>query len=781
MKLHLINFRIYENKVFDLGSNGITLIAGKSGQGKSTILLAITFALYGTGTKLQTNGKKSCSVLLELDDGMKIYRSKCPNKVLVNDCYENETGESIIREKFGNNLVSYIPQNMSESFIYMTPMARLLFLEKFAFGDIDIVSIKAKIKTLIKTFTDDHNKSLGSLEMLAQLLSETKKPDKIEFPIPNEKPSRELIAKHKHILSEIKNTKESISNNLKKLLEMRTAKIQADAQINELSRHKDEFTHMLDKATIKFESISVTPSDIEVMVDRLKAIIKYNEYIAIKTQYDIDCDKVGKIKADEMEKMVTDIKSLNAELAGLDWTDPPRNQLLDLENKLALYIKHKEYVLLMDRYTEDSIRLKTMKEEELLALTSTLQKLQLTTIDGDDIEDNITNTSDLIDALSAKKKIEYNISNLNVVTDPGDKISKIDAELVSLTDRLDKQKYRKYTYKCPHCSNNSRMVDNKLVVCSSIAEKGEDEALLISEISKLKSRRTKLNDEYTKYSITLQDLNSQLHKQENYLADFDNSEEHNIEDLQDILVQLKKDQVVQNVVRRDILNIKNRIATQPYSDTIVHLSREVEKLGKRVENKPEMTCDYNEDDLRTNIAITTKKIAAIELVNGRYIELRKKIDAIQYNIDNSIFSSSVNMLEDDLRVIKIKLGKLKTINSTHSEEDVRDEISIMKGLLAQKELLALDIAKYKGEIESIAKQLGDIDITLYKNVERDIADAEILIDKCKVDYVAEEALVARLDEWARYAVELKKWKTMKERHDKEKHDEGILRKKTMRC
>lgn len=59
----------------------------------------------------------------------------------------------------------------------------------------------------------------------------------------------------------------------------------------------------------------------------------------------------------------------------------------------------------MDRYTEDSIRLKTMKEEELLALTSTLQKLQLTTIDGDDIEDNITNTSDLIDALSAKRRL----------------------------------------------------------------------------------------------------------------------------------------------------------------------------------------------------------------------------------------------------------------------------------------------------------------------------------------------------------------------------------------
>ena len=715
MKLHLINFRIYENKVFDLGSNGITLIAGKSGQGKSTILLAITFALYGTGTKLQTNGKKSCSVMLELDDGMKIYRSKCPNKVLVNDCYENETGESIIREKFGNNLVSYIPQNMSESFIYMTPMARLSFLEKFAFGDIDIVSVKTKIKTLIKTFTDEHNKSLGSLEMLTQLLSETKKPDKIEFPLPNEKPSRELIAKHKHTLSEIRNTKEREENNLKKILDLRTAKIQADAQIKELSRHKDEFTHMLDKASITFVSISVSPSEIEVMVERLKDIIKYNEYIAIKTQYDIDCEKVGKIKSDEMEKMVNEIKVLNIELSGLEWIDPPRDKLLDLETKLATYIKHKEYTLLMARYTEDSLRLKTMKEEELLALTSTLRKLQLTTID-DDVEDNITNTSELIDALSAKKKIEYNISKLNVVTDPGDKISTIDSELVSLTDRLDKQKYRKYTYKCPHCSNNSRMVDNKLVVCSSIAEKGEDEALLISEISKLKSRRIKLNDEYTKYSITLQDLNSQLLKQENYLADFDNSEEHNIEDLRDILAQLKKDQVEQNVVQRDILNIKNRIATQPYSDTIVHLSREVEKLGKKVENKPEMTCDYNEDDLRANIAITTKKIAAIEVVNGRYTELSKKIELIQYNIDNSIFSSSVNMLEDDLKLIEFKLGKLKTINSTHSEEDVRDEIAIMKGLLAQKELLALDIAKYKGEIESINKQLGDIDITLYKEI-----------------------------------------------------------------
>ena len=58
MKLHLINFLCYNDKIFDFGKEGLTLISGPSGSGKTSILRAIFFVLFNEGTKLQTYGKK---------------------------------------------------------------------------------------------------------------------------------------------------------------------------------------------------------------------------------------------------------------------------------------------------------------------------------------------------------------------------------------------------------------------------------------------------------------------------------------------------------------------------------------------------------------------------------------------------------------------------------------------------------------------------------------------------------------------------------------------------
>ena len=68
MKLKLINFRCYTEKTFDFGEKGLALLSGPSGQGKSSLLMAINFVLYGTGTKVVTYGKTSCCVELEFDD-----------------------------------------------------------------------------------------------------------------------------------------------------------------------------------------------------------------------------------------------------------------------------------------------------------------------------------------------------------------------------------------------------------------------------------------------------------------------------------------------------------------------------------------------------------------------------------------------------------------------------------------------------------------------------------------------------------------------------------------
>ena len=86
VKIKLENFLCHQNSTFELGEHGLSLISGKSGKGKTSILKGIFFALFGNGTKLQTYGKKSTKVTLEFE-GMKIVRTKCPNRLILNDKY----------------------------------------------------------------------------------------------------------------------------------------------------------------------------------------------------------------------------------------------------------------------------------------------------------------------------------------------------------------------------------------------------------------------------------------------------------------------------------------------------------------------------------------------------------------------------------------------------------------------------------------------------------------------------------------------------------------------
>ena len=94
--------------------------------------MGIQFVLYGIGKNLQNFGKTSCSVELEFED-MKIVRTKRPNRLVINDCYEDDVAQNIINKKFGDtfNVTSYISQNALNSFIIMKGFSSYYFIFQY--------------------------------------------------------------------------------------------------------------------------------------------------------------------------------------------------------------------------------------------------------------------------------------------------------------------------------------------------------------------------------------------------------------------------------------------------------------------------------------------------------------------------------------------------------------------------------------------------------------------------------------------------------------------------
>lgn len=179
MKLQLRNIRCHVGKELTFRDGDMTLISGQSGAGKSSIFHAVVFALFGTGTKIATTGKTGCGVELVIGD-MTIVRTKRPNRMTLamgppdaKVVYEDETAQHIINKRFGSSpTFSYVPQNMVESFVTMSPSGKLEFLEQFIFDDTPIEDIKNRSRNMVRETNDALVAVSAQLEMLQSMFKD---------------------------------------------------------------------------------------------------------------------------------------------------------------------------------------------------------------------------------------------------------------------------------------------------------------------------------------------------------------------------------------------------------------------------------------------------------------------------------------------------------------------------------------------------------------------------------------------------------------------------------
>ena len=304
MYIKVKNFRCYSEQTFEFEDKGLFLICGQSGKGKSTIMMAINFCLFGAGNKIIKHGETSCSVEMIFDD-LKIIRSKRPNRVIVNDKYEDDVAQNIINEKFGTtfNITGYVEQNATNSFIMMGPTDKLLFLEKFAFNDVNLGDIKIRCKSLIARQQMELNKTSGQLEMSKSYLDEINEPDEVLFPLEKNK-NREIAMKNEEIRyknceTKIKKANHYITKTQEELNDLRVLNTYLDSK----NENIDNLIQSLSNLSIEEKEIDYIGDDkLKEYKKRLECLISLREINILQERIEIDKEKLNQMKEKELEE-----------------------------------------------------------------------------------------------------------------------------------------------------------------------------------------------------------------------------------------------------------------------------------------------------------------------------------------------------------------------------------------------------------------------------------------------------------------------------------------------
>lgn len=629
MKITLKNFRCYEDATFDFGEDGIVLLSGPSGAGKTSILSGIYFALFGTGSKVVRYGNTSCSVTLEFD-GMTITRTKRPNRLVVNSVHEDDAAQKIIDNKFGDTFktTGYISQNARDSFILMSPIEKLGFLEKFAFQDINLTQIKKRCKDLISERNETLIRTTSQLEIATLMVSEMVEPVKVKFPIECSKKKQKSVAK------------------------------------NEIIRHKNTIT-LIKRCKIK----------IALLQKEVQSLQVYNAKI--------------KSKQESLESITEKLANLSIEKENIDYAGD--DKIAEYEEDLSILISQRELILLEDRYSDDKKRLDRMKEDEFNDMSKNIENIE-STLWKEYTEDEIKNTiTEYKQTIKDLEKLEDEKNNLKryivdevQLNDHIEQLTTNKENLVIKNKLLDKLEIQQEVFKCPACAVQLKFQDDDLHVYETdvVPDELEDIDMVSEDISKLKRKIKSLES-----SISIKQSRLERYKEvQKSISEIEEQYEElpDLEEIRTDIEYIRSYRSSQQEFYKQVTKFKSLIDNGQYSSTISSFEKSVKQQKKKIDIINEKAQKDNkkhidEEMLRENI--TTQKHNKEKLVSiksdiikltGEQTDLGKQLATYKnthletYKAIRDIDTMSIN-ISDSLGELS-ELEKKKVIH----EQNVQD-------------------------------------------------------------------------------------------------------------
>ncbi len=414
MKLTLKNFKCHSDFSIEIQETGITMLDGRSGAGKTTIMNAIIFAFYGDVKNPLTFGKKQCCVeLISTRLEMKITRYY-PYKLIIiykEVEYTGETAQSIINNLLKMNdsqfrLSSAPNQKKQLSILTLTPHEQLQFVKTIAESINDASKQKKeKIKEHVKQLQQSYSETKGKFQLIN---TEFNTLSPIEFSDLNfsscENTIEELKNKQKLIFDEIDNIQSKI----------KTKKI-------ELSKYGEEEKRV---TRINRDKISIE--------EKIKLLeTNFNNLPKIKTEKEFD--ELSK-KIQEKKKLFSDIKFLKeAEELKTQFDRASKlyqTQKITFENDLLPENEESKFKCAIDEYNQ-----KLSENERTKQIIESLKNKK-----NESEEKLITIKNDLVDFINEPDDVRFSFLLKT-------KITSMNKEKETLLDEINNV----FMINCPSC------------------------------------------------------------------------------------------------------------------------------------------------------------------------------------------------------------------------------------------------------------------------------------------------------------------------------------------
>jgi DNA repair protein SbcC/Rad50 len=681
-KIEITNIRSYKEKTTIELPMGRILFQGDIGSGKSTILSAIEFALFGLGdidaNHLLRIGESKGSVLLEFESGGKIYdvfrsllrrgnkifqeegflydngiknsysvgelKSKILNIIGINERNQTKTTSTIYR------FAIYTPQEMMKNVLTSNNERRVEILRRaFGLEEYSIAKKNAeKFSSWIRTVTKikrsmmndlgNYKKELQNIQNITESLK-----DEVDY-----------------IQDNIVSHNDKIQSTLKKMLDTRQKKeriIQAESSILHLQSTLDKNLKLKEETNLELNKINNELYDIyqsEKIVADLSP--KYQDYI-LKRDTLVNVTE----KASQYDKLLLDKVKLESSINSEREMFRSNIKTLDLELE--------ELALDLQRIEDETENLNYLRKEETLLIN------------------NINDSTDF------QTELDYVSDNL----------SNIRSEIISINSELSKQK----------SEVDSVLQLRQNAVCPYCKQKLNEQHLLEMETKFLQSKDFLKN----KLNTFEKDLETNQIKKNEYLNGIKQVETKKLE-LQKIQIMIARLNVVLNNKEQIKSKIMEKAKNKRLIETKLQGSYFVEKIKELDELDDKLNKIYSYKASYDSLSKIVNDYQKTNL-DSTYIEHSNLIKSKQSKIEEKkIKEKSLLDLDDEVLVISKKLAEMKAIFQDRQEVENKlknldsDKESLENELMKMKEKLAMRKTEHDNnlkQIDSFNKKIGELE------------------------------------------------------------------------